>query len=80
LASKEDTMLRLLLSLTPANLLHELGSGRALDNARRDREELARMTAVIDALAGRLEPALPEPVAAFGEPAAAFGEKESVAA
>ena len=38
-------MLRLLLSLTPANLLHELGTGRALDNARREREELARTMA-----------------------------------
>jgi hypothetical protein len=63
-------MLRLLLSLTPANLLHELGSGRALDNARRDHEELARTTAVIDALAGRLEPAV----------ASISMEKESAAA
>jgi hypothetical protein len=76
LASKEDTMLRLLLSLTPANLLHELGSGRALDNARRDREELDRMNAGVDALAGRLDHA-----AAVAEtaPAAADG-KERVAA
>jgi hypothetical protein len=70
--SKEDTMLRLLLSLTPANLMHELGSGRALDNARRDREELARMDALVDALAVRLEHAAPV--------AAAASEKERVAA
>ena len=65
-------MLRLLLSLTPANLFYEFGSGRALDNAGRDREEHARMTAVVDALAGRLEPA----VATTATPS----EKESVAA
>jgi len=65
-------MLRLLLSLTPANLLHELGSGRALDNARRDSEELARMNAVVDALAGRLDHS--------DAVAAAASEKERVAA
>ena len=47
----------LLLRLTPANLLHELGSGRALDNARREHEEVARTTAIVDALAGRLDAA-----------------------
>jgi len=60
-------MLRLLLSLTPANLLHEYGSGRALENARRDREELARMTAVVDALAGRLGPVTGAESAAIGK-------------
>ena len=48
-------MFRLLLRLTPAALLYELGSGRALDNARREHEEVERMTAVVDALAGRLD-------------------------
>jgi hypothetical protein len=61
LTSKEDSMRRLLLSL-----MHELGTGRALENARRDHEEVARTVAVIDALAGRLAPAaagVPAPVA-----------------
>ena len=48
-------MLRLLLRLTPANVMYELGSGRALDNARREREEVERTTAVVDALVGRLD-------------------------
>ena len=48
-------MPRLLLALMPANLLHELGTGRALDNARREQEDLARTVAVVDALAGRLQ-------------------------
>lgn len=48
-------MRRLLLSLLPANLLHELGTGRALDNARREYTEVARTMAIVDALAGRLE-------------------------
>jgi hypothetical protein len=52
--SKEDSMRRLLLSL-----MHELGTGRALDNARREHEEVARTLAVIDALAGRLPAAQP---------------------
>ena len=54
-------MIRLLLALSPANLLHEFGSGRALDNARREREEVARTTELIDALVGRLELSVPEP-------------------
>jgi hypothetical protein len=58
--SKEDSMRRLLLSL-----MHELGTGRALDNARREHEEVARTLAVIDALVGRLPEAQPvAPVAA----------------
>jgi hypothetical protein len=48
-------MPRLLLALMPANLLHELGTGRALDNARREQDDLARTVAVVDALAGRLQ-------------------------
>ena len=70
-------MLRLLLRLTPANLLHELGTGRALENARRDREELARMTAIVDALAGRLEPAA---ACRAGRRAAAAGARRSASA
>ena len=49
-------MRRLLLALAPANLLHELGTGRALDNARRERDEVAETMAIIDALAGRVQP------------------------
>jgi hypothetical protein len=55
--SKEDSMRRLLLSLMPVNLMHELGTGRALENACRERDEVARTMAIVDALAGRLEPA-----------------------
>jgi hypothetical protein len=55
LESKEYSMPRLLLALMPANLLHELGTGRALDNARREQDDLARTVAVVDALAGRLQ-------------------------
>jgi predicted hydrolase (HD superfamily) len=50
-------MPRLLLALMPANLLHELGTGRALDNARREQDDLARTVAAVDALAGRLQAA-----------------------
>ncbi|HEY5077094.1 MAG TPA: hypothetical protein VIJ48_06295 [Acidimicrobiia bacterium] len=59
-------MPRLLLALMPANLLHELGTGRALDNARREQDDLARTVAVVDALAGRLQAAAPvaAPIAA----------------
>ena len=68
-------MIRLLLRLTPATILHELGSGRALDNARREHEEVERMTAVVDALVGRLD------LAAAGAPVAPAGAVDaSVAA
>ena len=50
-------MRRLLLSLMPVNLMHELGTGRALENACRERDEVARTMAMVDALAGRLRPA-----------------------
>ena len=50
-------MRRLLLSLMPVNLMHELGTGRALENACRERDEVARTMAIVDALAGRLRPA-----------------------
>jgi hypothetical protein len=79
LTSKEDTMMRRLLSLTPANLVHELGSGRALENARRDHDELARMSAVVDALAGRIPPAGGAGAASI-DVTAARSEKERVAA
>ncbi len=53
-------MRRLLLSLVHLDLMHELGTGRALDNARREQEEVARTMAVIDALVGRLgQPSAP---------------------
>jgi hypothetical protein len=35
-------------------LMHEMGTGRAIDNARREHDEVARTMAAIDALAGRL--------------------------
>jgi hypothetical protein len=60
LTSKEDSMRRLLLTLMHVDLMHELGTGRALDNARREHDEVARTMAIVDALAGRLE--LPAPV------------------
>jgi hypothetical protein len=66
LTSKEDSMRRFLLSLMHLDLMHEIGTGRAIDNARREHDEVARTMAIIDALAGRLE--LPAPVA---EPVAA---------
>ena len=50
-------MLGLLLSLTPARLVHQLGTGRALDNARRDHIELTLTLAEVDALVGRIPPA-----------------------
>jgi hypothetical protein len=59
-------MRRLLLSLVHLDLMHEIGTGRALDNARREQEEVARTMAVIDALVvrlGHLTP-VPQPVAA----------------
>jgi hypothetical protein len=49
-------MLRLLLALTPANLMHQFGSGRALENATREHVEVAATMAIIDELVGRLEP------------------------
>jgi hypothetical protein len=49
-------MRRLLLSLMPVNLMHQLGSGRALENACSERDEVARTMAIVDALAGRLLP------------------------
>ena len=58
-------MRRLLLTL-----MYELGTGRALDNARREHDEVAQTTAIIDALAGRLAPAA----------AVAAGVEERVAA
>ena len=59
-------MRRLLLSLMPVDLMYELGTGRALENARREHEEVARTMAIVDALAGRLQTAAPvrRPVAA----------------
>ena len=59
-------MRRLLLSLMHLDLRHEIGTGRALDNARREQEEVARTMAVIDALVGRLEVVTP-----VAQPAAA---------
>jgi hypothetical protein len=50
-------MLRLLLSLMPGHLVHQLGTGRALDNARRDHVELTLTLAEVDALIGRIPPA-----------------------
>ncbi len=49
-------MLRVLARLLPAHVVHELGSGRALDNARRDRADAEFMLARIDELVGRIGP------------------------
>jgi hypothetical protein len=54
--SKEDSMLRLLSRLLPAHVMHELGGGRAIDNARHEHDEVARTVAIVDALVGRLAP------------------------
>ena len=43
-------MLELLTRLLPAHVLHELGGGRAVDNVRRDREEVDRTNAIVDEL------------------------------
>jgi hypothetical protein len=76
--SKEDRMLRQLLALSPANLMFRFGTGRALDNARRDREEIAATIAVVDALVGRLDSAAVE--AAAVEAACAERAEEIIAA
>ena len=55
-------MRRLLLSVIDQlmqDLIHEVGTGRALDNARHEHDEIARTMASVDALAGRLQPAIP---------------------
>ncbi len=54
-------MLQLLCRLLPAHVIHELGGAKAVDNVRRDREEVDRTTAVIDDLVGRLRRAEREP-------------------
>jgi hypothetical protein len=51
-------MRRLLLSLID-ELMHEVGTGRALDNARHENDEVARTMEIVDALAGRLQAATP---------------------
>ena len=62
--------LLLALALTPMHLLHELGTGRALDNARRDRDELAHTIAAVEALAARIASAV-APLPASADLAAA---------
>ena len=55
-------MRRLLLSVIDQlmhDLMHEVGTGRALDNARHENDEVARTMARVDALAERLQPATP---------------------
>jgi hypothetical protein len=68
--TKEDAMLRLLLSLTPANLVHHLGTGRALDNARRDHIELTLLLAEVDAVVARIPPAADDRRTVVARPAA----------
>jgi len=63
-------MLRLLLSLAPANLVHQLGTGRALDNARRDHIELTLTLAAVDAIVGRIPPAADDRVVVAARSAA----------
>jgi hypothetical protein len=62
-------MRRLLLSLID-ELMHEIGTGRALDNARHEHDEIAQTMASVDALAGRLQPATPVGKIAAGRVAA----------
>ena len=50
-------MLRFIAQLLPGHVVHDLGGGRALDNAGREREEISRTLAIVDELAGRLAPA-----------------------
>jgi hypothetical protein len=57
-------MVRLLLRFAPANLVHQLGTGRAIDNARRDHIELTRTLAAVDAVVSRIAPAAAAKVAA----------------
>jgi hypothetical protein len=47
-------MLQLLSRLLPAHVIHELGGAKAVDNVRRDREEVDRTNAVVNELVGRL--------------------------
>jgi hypothetical protein len=54
--SKEDAMLRLIARLLPAHVVHDLGGGRAVDNAGRERGEVLRTMTIVDELAGRLRP------------------------
>jgi hypothetical protein len=62
-SNEEGAMLRRLLSRVSANVVYQLGTGRALDNARRDQIELTLTMAAVDALAGRIAPAA-DPAAA----------------
>jgi hypothetical protein len=50
-------MLQLLSRFLPAHVIHELGGAKAVDNVRRDREEVDRTNAVVDELVGRLKSA-----------------------
>jgi hypothetical protein len=47
-------MLEMLSRWLPAHVIHELGGAKAVDNVRRDREEVDRTNAVVDELVGRL--------------------------
>jgi hypothetical protein len=68
-ASKEDAMLDLLVRFLPHHVVHDLGGGRAVDNARGERDEVARTSAIVDDLAGRL-PSVPGRTAAAATAAA----------
>ena len=46
------------------NIVHELGTGRAIENARRERDEYARAMAAVDVLEWMLAPIADETVAA----------------
>jgi hypothetical protein len=54
-------MLQLLSRLLPAHVIHELGGAKAVDNVRRDREEVDRTNAVVNELVGRLRATEREP-------------------
>lgn len=51
-------MLGVIARLLPAHVVHDLGGGRAVDNAGRELAEVVRTLAIVDELAGRLRPSL----------------------
>ncbi len=52
--SKEDAMLGLLVRFLPHHVVHDLGGGRAVDNARSEQDEIAWTSVIVDELADRL--------------------------
>jgi hypothetical protein len=60
--TKEDVMVNLFPNLM-SRIIHEMGTGRAIENTRRDHDEIVRTTAIVDALAQRLLPGVASVVA-----------------